>query len=70
MDTTPPPGSAGRSQASKAFYDAIWQRNMTPLWEVLHALVPTQPATPCRPALWRYGEERPYMMELDEPITC
>ena len=25
--------------------------NLAPLWEVLHALVPPQPQTPCKPAL-------------------
>jgi gentisate 1,2-dioxygenase len=58
------------AQARKAFYDAIRAHHMTPLWEVLHALVPPQPATPCVPALWRYGEVRPYLMQSGELITA
>jgi len=40
------------------------------LWEVLHALVPPQPATPCVAALWKYGEVRPFLMRAGEAITA
>ena len=65
MDMRPPPGSA-----RKAFYDAIRAQHMTPLWEVLHALVPQQPATPCVPAFWAYEKVRPYLMEAGKLITA
>ncbi|GAB3480235.1 gentisate 1,2-dioxygenase [Polaromonas eurypsychrophila] len=65
MDMTPPPGST-----RKAFYDAIRAQHMTPLWEVLHALVPQQPATPCVPAFWAYAQVRPYLMESGQLITA
>ncbi|MBA3595394.1 MAG: gentisate 1,2-dioxygenase [Pseudomonadota bacterium] len=65
MDKTPAPGSA-----RKAFYDAIRAQHMTPLWEVLHALVPQQPATPCVPAFWAYERVRPYLMESGRLITA
>ncbi|WP_395058102.1 gentisate 1,2-dioxygenase [Polaromonas sp.] len=65
MDMTPPPGST-----RKAFYDAIRAQHMTPLWEVLHALVPQQPATPCVPAFWAYEEVRPYLMASGQLITA
>jgi gentisate 1,2-dioxygenase len=44
--------------------------NLTPLWEVLHALVPQRPATPCVPAHWRYDEVRPFLMRAGEAITA
>jgi len=44
--------------------------NLTPLWEVLHALVPQKPATPCVPALWKYDEVRPFLMRAGEAITA
>lgn len=44
--------------------------NLTPLWEVLHALVPREPATPCVPALWRYEQVRPFLMRAGEAITA
>jgi len=65
MDMTPPPDSA-----RQAFYDAIRAQHMTPLWEVLHALVPQQPATPCVPAFWAYDQVRPYLMESGQLITA
>ncbi|NJM44037.1 MAG: gentisate 1,2-dioxygenase [Brachymonas sp.] len=44
--------------------------NLTPLWEVLHALVPPQPQSPCQPALWKYEEIRPFLMRAGEAITA
>jgi gentisate 1,2-dioxygenase len=44
--------------------------NLTPLWEVLHALVPPQPASPCVPAFWSYHEVRPLLMRSGEAITA
>src|SRR5437763_7131617 len=44
--------------------------NLTPLWEVLHALVPQKPATPCVPALWKYDEVRPFLMRAGDAITA
>ncbi|TFZ08558.1 gentisate 1,2-dioxygenase [Ramlibacter humi] len=44
--------------------------HLTPLWEVLHALVPPRPATPCVPAHWKYGEVRPFLMRAGEAITA
>lgn len=44
--------------------------HLTPLWEVLHALVPPQPATPCVPAHWKYGDVRPFLMRSGEAITA
>jgi gentisate 1,2-dioxygenase len=65
MDMTPPPDAA-----RKTFYDAIGRQHMTPLWEVLHALVPQQPATPCVPAFWAYDKVRPFLMQAGELITA
>lgn len=44
--------------------------HITPLWEVLHALVPREPATPCVPALWAYDTVRPFLMRAGEAITA
>ena len=54
----------------KRFYDAIRQQNMSPLWDVLHALVPSAPGTPCIPAYWKYSDIRPYLMESGQLITA
>jgi gentisate 1,2-dioxygenase len=44
--------------------------NLTPLWEVLHALVPQQPQTPCVPAIWHYEQIRPFLMRAGLAITA
>ncbi len=54
----------------EAFYKRIDKDSLTPLWEVLGNLVPPRPATPCVPALWRYAQVRPFLMEAGELITA
>ena len=54
----------------KAFYARIGEHAMTPLWEVLHNLVPPQPTTPCVPAMWRYETVRPFLMESGRLISA
>jgi gentisate 1,2-dioxygenase len=44
--------------------------HLTPLWEVLHALVPPRPNTPCVPAFWKYADVRPFLMRAGEAITA
>ena len=47
------------ADARRAFYSRIQALHLAPLWEVLHALVPHEPQTPCAPALWNYDDVRP-----------
>jgi gentisate 1,2-dioxygenase len=54
----------------QALYRRMDQQNLAPLWEVLHSLIPNQPDTPCKPALWRYEQARPYLMEAGKLITA
>jgi gentisate 1,2-dioxygenase len=61
---------AAASEERKAFYQRIDEHNLTPLWEVLGALVPPQPKTPCVPALWRYDLARTFLMEAGRLITA
>jgi gentisate 1,2-dioxygenase len=56
--------------ARQDFYRRIDQRHMTPLWEVLGALVPKQPASPLQAALWRYADVREHVMEAGRLITA
>lgn len=58
------------AQARQQLYRDMDPLNLTPLWEVLHALVPREPATPCAPALWKYEEVRPFLMRAGEAITA
>lgn len=52
------------------FYSRIARHHLTPLWEVLHALVPPTPAPRCAPALWRYEEIRPFVLESGDVISA
>ena len=65
MDAILKPGSDRR-----AFYERIGRANLTPLWEILHALVPEAPATACVPALWKYDELRPFLLESGRLISA
>ncbi len=56
--------------ARQDLYRRMDRHNLAPLWEVLHALIPNEPATPCKPALWKYREARPYLMESGKLITA
>jgi gentisate 1,2-dioxygenase len=56
--------------ARQQLYSDMSPIGLTPLWEVLHALVPQKPATPCVPALWKYEEVRPFLMRAGEAITA
>src|SRR6266852_7073641 len=53
-----------------AFYERLAESSLGPLWEVLHGLVTPTPVTPCVPALWRYDEIRPFLMEAGTMITA
>ena len=52
------------------FYRRIGQANMTPLWEVMAALVPEKPQSPCVPAIWRYQQVRPWLLESGRLISA
>jgi gentisate 1,2-dioxygenase len=58
-----------RDERIKLYAD-MSPHNLTPLWEVLHALVPREPASPCVPAHWKYEEVRPFLMRAGEAITA
>lgn len=67
MASLPQPSIAA---ARQEFYRRMDRDNLAPLWEVLHNLVPPLPATGCLPALWKYREVRPYVMEAGSLITA
>jgi gentisate 1,2-dioxygenase len=54
----------------RAFYDQIGAQNMTPLWEVLGALVPRQPNSSAQAALWQYAAIRERVLEAGRIITA
>jgi gentisate 1,2-dioxygenase len=61
-----PPTSVERTE----FYERLSRKNATPLWEVLSSLVTPVPRTPAVPAIWRYSEMRPLLLEAGGVITA
>jgi gentisate 1,2-dioxygenase len=51
-------------------YADMSPQHLTPLWEVLHALVPREPASPCLPHVWKYSDVRPFLMRAGQAITA
>lgn len=68
MDLQPPPDTALPDR--QRFYQAIARHQLTPLWEVLHALVPSQPQSPCVPAHWPYAAVRPFLLTSGQVISA
>ena len=56
--------------ARRAFYERIDRLDMTPLWEVLGALVPPRPTSPVAAALWHYDAIRTHVLEAGRLITA
>jgi gentisate 1,2-dioxygenase len=52
------------------FYQRLKTKGAGPLWEVLSDLVLAEPRPHCVPALWRYAEMRPLLMEAGALITA
>ena len=56
--------------ARQDLYRQIEKHNFAPLWEVYHQLIPDQPMTPCKPAIWKWADARPHLMEAGKLITA
>src|SRR5438093_6264537 len=54
----------------KAYYDRIGVDNMTPLWQVLGALVPHSPKSPAVSHLWKYADGRDRLVEAGTLISA
>ena len=67
MASVPKPNVSAERQV---LYSRMDKHNLAPLWEVLHNLIPNEPATPCQPALWKYKQARPHLMEAGKLITA
>ncbi len=71
MASVPKPGIENAvNTARQELYRRMDKHNLAPLWEVLHNLIPDEPATPCKPALWKYRDARPYLMQAGKLISA
>ncbi len=53
----------------RAFYDRLGTKHLAPLWEVFGDLATAEPSPRSVPAIWRYDEIRPMLMEAGDLIT-
>ena len=58
------------ANARTRYYARIAKKQMAPLWESLHNLVPRQPASRCVPALWKYDDVRADVLESGSLISA
>ena len=58
------------SPERQAFYDRLDQNDTAPLWEVLSRLVLPEPKPAIVPALWKYDDVRPLLMEAGRLLTA
>ena len=58
------------SSERQQLYERMLPAGLTPLWEVLHALVPQQPAVRTLPAHWRWQDVKPFLDEAGRLITA
>src|ERR1700732_5098350 len=70
MDTTAFYSKPELSAEWQEFYQRLEQKNTGALWEVLGDIVTPEPRPACAPALWRYEEVRPLLMEAGKRITA
>ncbi|MGX7006091.1 gentisate 1,2-dioxygenase [Caballeronia sp. KNU42] len=54
----------------RQYYERIGASNLTPLWEVLHALVPASPQPNIVPAIWKYAALRDTLVESGALISA
>jgi gentisate 1,2-dioxygenase len=52
------------------YYERLAKHDMSPLWKVMGALVPNEPATRCAPVVWHYADVKSLVMESGGLITA
>jgi gentisate 1,2-dioxygenase len=68
LDGIVPTVNLAAEEGRKDFYGRAKQAHLAPLWRVLHGLVTATPAPRALPAIWRYRDVRPYLMEACQLI--
>ncbi|MGQ0543716.1 MAG: gentisate 1,2-dioxygenase [Betaproteobacteria bacterium] len=57
-------------ESRQEFYARARTLHLAPLWRVLNKLVTEEPRPQCGPALWRYRDVKPYLMEACDLIAA
>src|SRR5579862_764430 len=58
------------SAERREFYERLAGKSTAPLWEALARLVTPEPRPLCVPAIWKYDEIRPLLLEAGRLITA
>src|SRR5262245_55312275 len=58
------------SPEREEFNARLGEKNAAPLWNVLGAIVPPEPQPAAIPAIWKYEDIRPLLMEAGRLITA
>ena len=53
-----------------SYAEALAAKGASPLWDVLHDLVPERPAPTAKPCHWSYADMRPLLMQAGELISA
>jgi gentisate 1,2-dioxygenase len=59
-----------QSEQRSAYYRRLDGHSLAPLWERLRGLIQKEPRSAAVPALWRYADVRPFVMEAGKLITA
>ncbi|MCS6765489.1 MAG: gentisate 1,2-dioxygenase [Candidatus Protistobacter heckmanni] len=65
-----PAAKSAADSSRSSYYAELAKRSMAPLWESLHSLVPKQPNSQALPAIWKYDEVRPLVMQAGSVISA
>lgn len=63
-------GSNEQAMLLQSLYEQMAPDALTPLWEVLHALVLSEPSSPAVPYKWSYSVARDYLMRAGDLISA
>jgi gentisate 1,2-dioxygenase len=57
------------TEERRAFYERLDRANTAPLWQSMARIIPAEPTPSCIPAVWRYEDLRPLLMESAGLLT-
>lgn len=63
-------GEPAKTPEREAFYQKIGAMSLAPLWELLKGIQATEPKATEVPAIWRWSDVRPMLMEAGSLITA
>lgn len=58
------------SEKRREFYERAEGKSLSPLWEILGTIASNEPVAKAAPALWKYDEVRPYLIEASTLISA